>query len=669
MWILISLVTTSLESAHISGVRSQIACAEDASMYSLFSYYEKALFDEYKILAINNRQDLTGILEREMGVYEQVGTGFDGYNHLRFATESVSIDSQISLVDNNGDHFQAEVDQIVVSDVIDKVKNQIVSMASKTKAGTALSNYMNKIMKPLKKLTKKINKIMKMVMELKKLEEDTEDYVYHSRKMISNYKKKIAEADSEEELKALTEEFEKDLNDNLTELNDLKNSYKKTLSKLKKALDDYLDEADKLDKTVGSPSKVLDNEEVDKETKKEIKESVEAMSDMTSSDGKTYKEMKSCSKEIDKKQKELDKVMEKTSEGMSAKSLEDGSFEKVVDDVEKMGDFSNLPDAVNPDQAEKTEKAEEEAEEARESFDFDAMADAAARIATEGLASVVLGPDVKLSQRKFDMSEFPSKEKGKGDSIKSDAGLFQRIVKTGADIVATNIYMTDYMDCFTDGDQYDLEYILGGQKSDLQNLNSTVNQLILLRSGLNFIYLMTDKAKQAEAQTLATSLFSVTGEAAVIIIPIAKWVILAGWAAAEAVVDVVHLLREEKVVFLKNQSTWNTTLKEIPKILTETIVKTDKKPSNQAGNKGFTYKEYLRFLLFFHSRVSNIYRGMDMIQWNLCQDDEEFRMKDCLFEVEAGFQLRSEPIFPALGSLAIPLGAQSYEQTKKRSYA
>lgn len=669
MWILISLVTTSLESAHISGVRSQIACAEDASMYSLFSYYEKALFEAYKILAINNRQDMAGILQREMDVYEQVGTGFDGYNHLRFATESVSIDSQVSLLDDNGDHFQAEVNQIVVSDVIDKVRNQIMSMVSKTKAGTALSDYMNKIMKPLKKLTTRLNKIMKMVMELKKLEEDTEDYVYQSRKLIATYKKKLAQVESEEDMKALAEEFEQDLNDNLTTLNDLKNSYKKTLSKLKKALDDYLDEADKLDKTIGSPSKVLDNEEVDKETKKEIQESVKSMSDMTSSDGKTYQEMKTCSKEIDKKQKELDKVMDQTSEGISAKSLEDGSFEKVVDDVEKMGDFSSLPEALDPDRAKEVEKDQEKAEEAKKSFDFDAMADAAGKIATEGLASVVLGPDVELSDRVFDMSEFPSKIRDKGDTSKSDAGFFQRIVKTGVDIVAANIYLTDYMDCFTDGGQYDLEYVLGGKKSDLQNLNSTVNQLILLRTGLNFIYLLTDKAKQTEAQSLAAALFAVTGPAEAVIVPIATWAIIAGWAAAEAVIDVIHLLRKEKVVFLKTQSTWNTSLKEIPKILKETFVKTDQKPSGTSGKKGFTYKEYLRFLLFFHSRVSNIFRGMDMIQWNLCQEDEEFRMKDCIFEVEAGFQLRSEPIFPALGSIAMPLGAQSYEQTKKRSYA
>ena len=39
---------------------------------------------------------------------------------------------------------------------------------------------------------------------------------------------------------------------------------------------------------------------------------------------------------------------------------------------------------------------------------------------------------------------------------------------------------------------YELEYLLCGKESDEKNLKATVNKLLLLREGVNFVYILAD---------------------------------------------------------------------------------------------------------------------------------------------------------------------------------
>ena len=48
---------------------------------------------------------------------------------------------------------------------------------------------------------------------------------------------------------------------------------------------------------------------------------------------------------------------------------------------------------------------------------------------------------------------------------------------------------------------YELEYLLCGKESDEKNLKATVNKLLLLREGANFVYLLADGAMRHSAET------------------------------------------------------------------------------------------------------------------------------------------------------------------------
>ena len=52
---------------------------------------------------------------------------------------------------------------------------------------------------------------------------------------------------------------------------------------------------------------------------------------------------------------------------------------------------------------------------------------------------------------------------------------------------------------------YEIEYLIGGNETDEENLKDVVGKLLLVRMGLNYTYLMTDMGRQGEAETMAAA--------------------------------------------------------------------------------------------------------------------------------------------------------------------
>ena len=105
---------------------------------------------------------------------------------------------------------------------------------------------------------------------------------------------------------------------------------------------------------------------------------------------------------------------------------------------------------------------------------------------------------------------------------------------------------------------YEMEYILEGKESDQQNLEAVVKKLLLMRSGANYLYLLTDAGKQAEVETLAVSLS--TAIALPVLTGLVKQAILVAWAFGEAVMDIRALLDGKRVALIKTHDTWQLDL-------------------------------------------------------------------------------------------------------------
>jgi hypothetical protein len=652
--LLISLMTASLESAHLAAVRGQISMGSESAMYTLFSYYEKNLYDEYKLLFLNNRQDCIGILKTEMELYGKLDTSIlQGQNHLLFGTESVDIDNEVYLMDNNGSAFQEEVNQIIASDIIAMVKNSIWGNVKKLSQSSLVTEYMNEIMTQgaeLENLEEQMGKVSQKTTSANNKIENLKKQSELSIKKLSQYKK-VLEAyqkgdSSGYEVAIEKNRFEKELKI----LSEEKKTLEKELQNILTDLEKYEKSADKVTSNLKDVRESIQKDELEKSYKNTLEEELKSVLEMTSESGTWYQQVRKAKNVVVKNLNELQIMGIPTSDEISQKSILNGSIEKKLQQIKQNATKLNSV---------KFSITESKADGEKNSIGK-SLINSVQMLITDGVFSIIVDKKANISKRTVKIQDKPSQgKKDKGST--NEKTIFQRILDDTKDTVALNIYLSEYMDCYTDGKNYDLEYILGKSNSDKENLKTVVNQLVFLRQAMNLMYLLSDSTKKQEAELCATAMFAITVNP--VVIEGMTMVILTAWAYAEAVSDVKALLNGEKIDFIKNSNSWNLSLKNAANYKNWTN-------KSKSGKKtGMNYKEYLRILLFFHSRNTNMFRGLDMIQWNICQKDSDFRISQCIYSMEIKFSLRVNSIFLSVNNLSA--GGKSgyvYEHKEQKKY-
>lgn len=182
--------------------------------------------------------------------------------------------------------------------------------------------------------------------------------------------------------------------------------------------------------------------------------------------------------------------------------------------------------------------------------------------------------------------------------------------------------------------KYQIEYLLKGKTSDLENLESVLEDILHIREAVNYFYLLSDQGKVSEADTLAWAvsilLFSPEIKDAV------KATILFAWSYAESVKDIRILLDGNKLPLLKTESTWNTPLLQL-------LMFTSCLDQYNRSEEGMAYEDYLRFFLSLKSEKELLYRFMDICEMDIRITDgnEFFQMDGCISAVRAKVNVSS----------------------------
>lgn len=263
-----------------------------------------------------------------------------------------------------------------------------------------------------------------------------------------------------------------------------------------------------------------------------------------------------------------------------------------------------------------------------------------------GILSLVVPDASSLSASRIDLSSLPSKR-----NLQQGMGL---LTETDSDNL-TKLMMLEYIlekfPCYTSEKHseilnYQIEYVIGQKASDIENLKSTLNQLLAIRETSNLIYLYSSPAKKAQADALAATL------AASLLLPAAQPIIslalLACWSFAESILDIRELLSGGKIPLLKDENSWTLSLEHLSDFL-------DHLDDNRKNTQnGFDYKWYLRFLLFTKTQTKLTTSAMNLIEYNMNQlyPGKFFRIDNCIDQLE----------FESIWSLA----GQSY--TVRRNY-
>lgn len=202
--------------------------------------------------------------------------------------------------------------------------------------------------------------------------------------------------------------------------------------------------------------------------------------------------------------------------------------------------------------------------------------------------------------------------------------------------VGVSLYIDMFFECFlTDksiGDcdkvlDYEREYIIAGKGSDEQNLSKTAGEILMLRTGMSMVHILSDYEKRNKAYIAAASIVGFTGMDAMV--RIVQYSIIAAWAYEDACVDVALLLAGKKVPYIKNNASMNVSFAEMPLFGRELI---KKKIMESDCVKGMDYDDYINALLLARKTDLKTCRAMDIIQYNIKKNySGRFSFQDALY--------------------------------------
>ncbi len=245
-----------------------------------------------------------------------------------------------------------------------------------------------------------------------------------------------------------------------------------------------------------------------------------------------------------------------------------------------------------------------------------------------GILGLVLGADTELSATAINPTSYISVRYANQGN-----GLIDRKGLQPGDEFIFNEYLLQKCGSYTepkDGSlmQYQLEYILEGKDTDVDNLKAIVIKLLFLREVGNVTYLFSDGGKVAEAEALALAVTSAV--AAPELTEPVKISLLFAWAYAESVYDVRLLLEGGKVPLVKTEDTWHYSLSGMLGFATDTVVETE-------NSSGLSYEDYLRIFLALENSDQKTMRAMDIVEMDIrnTEGNSGFCMDKCMDYLEA----------------------------------
>lgn len=280
-----------------------------------------------------------------------------------------------------------------------------------------------------------------------------------------------------------------------------------------------------------------------------------------------------------------------------------------------------------------------------------------AKLRKRSILSIVTG-NAELSAKTINQWSIPSHGSNKKGTMK----LEKKNSGMTADLLFRE-YLLTYFSNYTDGGDegcldYQVEYLIGGKTSDQKNLKSTVNRLLLLREGMNYLYCVENTVMSTQAGTLALTLTGFLGIPA--LTSATKHALLLAWAYGESLLDLRKLLAGGKVPLFKDDTSWTLTLENLGR-LTQLL------DSNiQTTESGLEYKDYLRILLNMDSLSKQKMRALDLIQENLRKKTvtENFKAENCIVGIETDTRWKIRPVFFSLAQIVTGVRGEDIRVTQ-----
>lgn len=339
---------------------------------------------------------------------------------------------------------------------------------------------------------------------------------------------------------------------------------------------------------------------------------------------------------------EILKSVQKCYKGTGSKELEE-TLEKWGEEKEALGAYSFEGLTLNY------------GELSLEASPYDGMEEALLTKVSEGFLSFLT--EKELSQKTLDTAYLPSGFQYEGAEEKS---VFS-VLKLGVSDVFEEIrnilpedlspasvagqvtdrflfhsYLVTHFSSFLEQSEagalsYELEYLIGGKESDVNNLSGAVMRICMLRMALQFVSIYGDSARRMQAEQAAMAACGVIGLPA--LASVLTFALLLVWAVEEAMIDTAALLQGKKLLLYPGTGGGSLYFPELL-LFSGTMVQERAKAKKDVPGALFGYGEYLQLFLFLEGKEKTCCRAMDLVQENLrLSYNSAFRLKRCVWEI------------------------------------
>lgn len=266
-----------------------------------------------------------------------------------------------------------------------------------------------------------------------------------------------------------------------------------------------------------------------------------------------------------------------------------------------------------------------------------------ANVGLVGIVNIIKPQDMEISGAYIDTSECFSKRQGGVEAfvykvnthfnncddmledIKKHESWAGKLTSSGIGVV----YAVNVFNCAVDTSvnetsvlKYELEYLACGQKSDAENLESTIDRIVLIRFPINYSYLIGDTVKMARVKQIATAISIAT----MIPEPAIETLIAGCWSYVEAMAEARVLLQGKKLPFTKSKESWITDIDKLGESVCE----------GKGSDSGMSYQDYLMILLSMDTDKT-YYRMLDLMNINARSVDGDFDIANGTVALTAEF--------------------------------
>ena len=188
----------------------------------------------------------------------------------------------------------------------------------------------------------------------------------------------------------------------------------------------------------------------------------------------------------------------------------------------------------------------------------------------------------------------------------------------------------------------EVEYLIHQRKSDYANLSAQVLSLLAFREAMNFIYIMKSPEMREEAKAFVTAFLAVTLNP--IVIEVFTLFVIGIWAFAQSLIDVRQLLDDKRVPLMHSEESWRLSLSHL---LTFNI--NEEGGDENQGKHGLSYQDYCRAFLFAsgclsQSKVNDrmLYCMEKNIQSTVSEKESQFQLEHCLYFLSTDAGIKSK---------------------------